>query len=252
MDLMHITDIAASWIAAYLLGAIPSGLLVVKLFNGKDIRQVASGRTGGTNAMRAAGFGAGLLTAILDLLKGAGAVWLVRWLAPGSVWVEAVAPLMAIMGHNYSVFLLERNSKGRLRLRGGAGGATCTGGALGLWPMSVLFILPLAGAVWYGVGFASVTTMSIGLLATLIFAYRASIGVSPWAYAFYGLASELILLWALRPNIARLLAGTERVHGWRAHRKKTIQVNTSDETEASLLNPYKKKPATVKVSNQED
>ncbi len=249
---MGITHIAVAWIAAYLLGAIPSGLLVVKLFNGKDIRQVASGRTGGTNAMRAAGLGAGLMTAVLDILKGFGAVWLVRWLVPGNPWVDVVAPLLAIMGHNYSVFLIERNSKGRLRLRGGAGGATCTGGSLGLWPASVLFIVPLAGAVWYGVGFASVATMSIGLLSTVIFAYRASIGASPWAYAFYGLASELILLWALRPNIQRLLAGTERLHGWRAHRKKTIQVNQPDDKEVRLLNPYKKKPAAVKITNQED
>ena len=63
---------------SYLLGSIPFGLLIVKLKTGKDIRSVESGRTGGTNAMRAAGFFAGLLTAILDLLKSAVCVWIVR------------------------------------------------------------------------------------------------------------------------------------------------------------------------------
>ena len=61
---------------AYLLGSVPFGLLIVKLKTGKDVREVESGRTGGTNAMRAAGFWAGFITAMLDILKGAGAVWL--------------------------------------------------------------------------------------------------------------------------------------------------------------------------------
>ncbi len=56
----------------YIIGSIPFGLLIVKSKTGKDIRTIESGRTGGTNAVRAAGFGAGLLTAILDILKGAG------------------------------------------------------------------------------------------------------------------------------------------------------------------------------------
>ena len=58
---------------AYLFGSIPFGLLIVKLKTGKDIREVESGRTGGTNAMRAAGFWAGFATAMLDILKGFGA-----------------------------------------------------------------------------------------------------------------------------------------------------------------------------------
>ncbi len=207
---------------AYLLGAFPSGLLIVKMISGKDVRQVASGRTGGTNAARAAGLGAGLLTAALDVLKGGGAVWLARWLVPGSVWVHMAAPLAAIMGHNYSVFLLERNSKGRLKLRGGAGGAPAAGGALGLWPASILFILPLAGAIWFGAGYASLATMSIGLIATGVFAYRAATGSGPWAYALYGVIAEVLLLWSLRPNIRRLLNGTERLHGWRARRKNKL------------------------------
>src|SRR5674476_382008 len=89
----------------YLLGSIPTGLIIVKLKTGKDIRQVESGRTGGTNAMRAAGFWAGLLTAFLDILKGLLAVWLAQRFSPDNQWVHALAPIAAILGHNYSLYL---------------------------------------------------------------------------------------------------------------------------------------------------
>ncbi len=92
----------------YLMGSIPFGLIWVKLISGKDIRHVASGRTGGTNAARAAGPGAGILTAIMDGAKGACAAWIAMGLSPGHHWVHVLAPLAAILGHNYSIFLIER------------------------------------------------------------------------------------------------------------------------------------------------
>jgi glycerol-3-phosphate acyltransferase PlsY len=196
---------------AYLIGSIPFGLLIVKLKTGKDIRQVESGRTGGTNALRAAGFWAGLLTALMDILKGAAVVWLARWLAPGDHLLHVIAPLAAILGHNHSIFLPDRDEQGRLvRLRGGAGGAPSVGGALGLWAPSVLIILPLGALVFFTFGYASITTLSVALFATLIFAVRAFLG-QPWVDVLYGLAALLLLLWALRPNIRKLLAGKERV-----------------------------------------
>ncbi|RPH71086.1 glycerol-3-phosphate acyltransferase [bacterium] len=216
---MDIGLIVIGLIGSYLLGSLPFGLLIVKLSTGKDLRDVESGRTGGTNAMRAAGFLVGLLTATLDMLKGAAAVLLVRNLLPGLVWVEVAAPLAAIMGHNYSIFLIEKLSGGKLHLGGGAGGAPCVGGAFGLWPPSLFITLPLLGAVWYGVGYASVATMSAALAAIVIFAIRASLGLSPWVYILYGVFAELILLWALRPNLRRLAAGNERLVGWRARRR---------------------------------
>ena len=207
-------------LVSYLLGSVPFGVLIVRFSSGKDIRQVESGRTGGTNAMRAAGFWAGLSTAILDLLKATAAVYLARWLAPGNVWLEVLCPVAAVLGHNYSLFLLERNSQAKLRFRGGAGGAPTVGGALGLWAPSVLIIIPLAGLVLFGVGYASVTTMSAALIAILIFAYRAYIGASPWEFILYGIVTEAILVIALLPNIRRLINGTERIVGWRARRLK--------------------------------
>jgi len=206
---------------AYVLGSIPFGLLIVKWRTGKDIRVVESGRTGGTNAMRAAGFSAGLLTAILDVLKGAAAVWLAQGIG-ANVWVISLAPIAAILGHNYSIFLIERKD-GRIRLSGGAGGAPTVGGALGFWPVSFLIIIPLGVLIWFGIGYASVTTMSVALIAIIIFAVRAALGLSPWHYVLFGVLAELLLMWALRPNIKRLLNGNERLHGWRAKHHQSKQ-----------------------------
>lgn len=210
---------------AYLLGSVPFGLLIVKLKTGKDVREVESGRTGGTNAMRAAGFWAGFITAMLDILKGAGAVWLAKWLTP-DLWVHVVAPLAAILGHNYSIFLPVRDEKGKfVRLGGGAGGASSVGGAMGLWTGSILVILPLGMLTFFSLGIASVTTMAVALFAIIIFAVRASQGLGPWLYVWYGVGAELLLIWALRPNIKKLFEGNERIvkyslNGWlRARRE---------------------------------
>lgn len=204
---------------SYLLGSIPFGLLLARLTTGQDIRAIGSGRTGTTNTLRAAGYPIAILTFILDMAKSAAGVWLARWLAPGQVWMEVLAPIAVIIGHNNSIFLLERGEGGRLRLRGGAGGATALGGTIGLWPPSSLILIPIGILIYFGVGYASVATMSIGLLAALIFAMRAWLGLSPWAYVAYGLLAEALLLWALRPNIQNLLNGVERGIGWRARRK---------------------------------
>lgn len=205
---------------SYMIGSIPTGPIIVKLKSGTDVRAVESGRTGGTNVMRAAGFWAGLATAILDIFKASAAVWLARAIFPANPWVHVFSPLAAILGHNYSVFLIERGEDGRLRTHGGAGGASTVGGALGLWAPSVLIIVPLAVLIFYFIGYASVTTMSVAVLAVGVFAYRAWMGASPWAYVLYGVLAELILIWALRPNIRRLIDGTERLSGFRARRQR--------------------------------
>jgi len=201
-------------LVSYLFGSIPFGLLIVKLKTGKDIRHVESGRTGGTNALRAAGIWAGLFTALMDILKGAASVWLAQAVSPNSEWLHILAPIAAILGHNYSIFLLERDQKGRLlRFRGGAGGAPSVGGAVGLWLPSILIILPLGALTFFTIGIASVTTMSVALFATVIFVVRAAQGLMPWSYVLYGVVAELLLIWALRPNIRKLLARQERVVG---------------------------------------
>jgi acyl phosphate:glycerol-3-phosphate acyltransferase len=223
---MQILIDAGILLASYLFGAIPFGLIIVKLLTGKDVRTVESGRTGGTNVMRAAGLRAGLLTAILDVLKAAATVWLSKTVT-GNEWVHTLAPVAAILGHNYSVFLAERDARGRWRLRGGAGGAASLGGALGLWAPSVLIILPLGALIYYFIGYASITTMSVAFLAIIIFALRAALGLSPWQYILYGMLAEILLVLALLPNIQRLLNGTERLHGWRVKRQQQKPVEKS-------------------------
>jgi glycerol-3-phosphate acyltransferase PlsY len=199
-------------LASYIIGSVPFGLIVVKLMTGKDIRTIASGRTGGTNAMRAAGPWAGVLTAILDIFKAAATVWLAQVITP-NVWIHTLAPIITVIGHNYSVFLIERNPDGHLRLRGGAGGAAAGGGAFGLWPPVAFILIPLGFLIWYVTGYASVTTLSIGVLTIIIFGVRATLGQGPWVYVLYGFLVEILMIWALRPNLKRLREGTERRHG---------------------------------------
>jgi len=228
---MQLLSVVGLLMVSYLIGAIPSGMIIVKLSTGKDVRQVESGRTGGTNVMRAAGFWAGLATALLDVLKSAVAVWLARAIFPLSLspwyaWVHVLAPIAAILGHNYSVFLIRRDIKGRIRLGGGAGGAPCVGGSLGLWAPSVLIIMPIAAAILYFVGYASIATMSVALLSTLLFGILAIFGITPWQYALYGIISFIILSWSLRPNIYRLVKGQERLVGMRARGMKAVAKNS--------------------------
>jgi len=205
---------AAVLASAYLIGSIPIGLIVVRLSTGKNVLNEHSGRTGGTNVMRTAGAWAGLLTAGGDLLKGAAAVTLAQGLVPAQPWVQAAAGVLAVLGHNHSIFLMER-SQGRVRLRGGAGGATAIGCGIALSP-AVAWIIPVALVFLYGLGYASVTTLLAGALMTAMLAVEAYAGVIPWAYIAYGVAAEVLLMLALRPNLARLRRGEERLVGWRA------------------------------------
>jgi glycerol-3-phosphate acyltransferase PlsY len=227
---MPVFETAAVLILSYLVGAIPVGWVVVKLFTGRDILKIESGRTGGTNVMRAAGLLAGILTAAGDVTKGLSTSWIVAWLVPPDepikVWLQVAAPLLAIMGHNYSIYLLERRADGTLKLRGGAGGAPCFGGAMGLWPWSGAIILPVGLLVFLLVGYASMTTLSIALTATVIFAYLAVFWGAPWQYILYGAVSLFLLIWALRPNLARLARGTERPVGLRAYLQRRKQQKT--------------------------
>jgi glycerol-3-phosphate acyltransferase PlsY len=225
---MQILIDASVILLAYFFGSIPFGLLIVKLSTGKDIRQVASGRTGGTNAGRAAGTWAGILTGILDGVKGAAAAWMALAVAPGNHWLHVIAPLLAILGHNYSIFIMERDAKGRIRLHGGAGGGPTVGGAIGLWWPSGFIILPIAILVFVGIGYASITTLSIAVVTTIIFAVRYRMGLATLPDILYGVIAFIMLAWALRPNIRALIEGRERFHGWRPWQKKKPRTDKAD------------------------
>ena len=190
-------------VAGYIVGSIPFGFLIVKSVKGVDIRQQGSGRTGGTNVFRVAGFAAGLLTAVLDIGKGAISVLLARFLFPElQGWPEAIAGAGVVLGHNASIFL---------RFGGGAGGATSVGTALALWPLGGLPALFVGLFVLFIVGYASLATILSALAVALVFTYFAAIGQDvPPAYAVFGWAIVALVCIALRPNIMRLLAGTEK------------------------------------------
>jgi glycerol-3-phosphate acyltransferase PlsY len=213
---------------SYVIGSIPFGLLIVKLKTGKDIREIESGRTGGTNAMRAAGLGAGIVTAMLDILKGAIGMLIARWFLPEAYAVHVLTGLAAILGHNYSIFLAKRDENGKLVLRGGAGGAPSVGGAIGIWPGSLLIILPLGILTFFSVGIASVTTMAVAFFAIVVFAFRAYMGEMPAVYVWFGIGAEILLVWALRPNLKKLFSGNERIvkyslNGWLQARREAKQ-----------------------------
>ncbi len=213
---------AVLMLVGYLLGSIPFGLILVKLKTGKDIRSVESGRTGGANAMRAGGLSIGLMTAVCDVLKGAAAVWISQNVAPANEWAHIMAPIGAILGHNYSLYLPEFDENRRfLRFRGGAGAAPALGGAIGLWWPSLFIILPIGALVFFVLGYASMTTISVGVSTFFIFGVPALLGWpgSSWIAAFYGVVALALLVWALKPNIQKLLNGTERVIGMSLHGK---------------------------------
>jgi len=187
-------------VIAYLLGSIPVGLLAVRATTGKDVREVGSGRTGGTNVLRVAGPWAALLTALGDGAKGLLAVWLARILVRAPV-VEALAGLSAVIGHNYSIFI---------GFKGGAGTGTTIGGAIGLWPWNGAILIGTGAAVIAATRHASLGSITVALLLPIILALRAWLGGAPWAYLIHGLGTAALTLWALRPNIRRLLEGRER------------------------------------------
>ena len=206
-------------ILAYLVGSIPFGFLLVKIVTGQDVREIESGRTGGTNAMRAAGFSRGLATSLLDILKSACMVWLVKYIFPDSFWFHVIIGLITVIGHNYSIYMIQREPTGKLKIGGGAGGTPAVGAIVGLWWPSIFILVPAGYLFVMVIGYASLATMSLPLFGSLIFLIRYLANDQPWEYILSGLLSEIFIIWALRPNIKRLLEGTERVVGIRS--KKT-------------------------------
>jgi glycerol-3-phosphate acyltransferase PlsY len=206
-------------IVGYLLGAIPFGYFLVKMTTGEDVREIESGRTGGTNSMRAAGFFIGFLTSMLDILKSAGAVWISRHFVPDMPWMHVLAGFISVIGHNYSIFMIQKDTEGRLKIGGGAGGTPAIGAIVGLWWPSILILVPAGYLLVMVVGYASLATMSLPLIGSLILFLRFWKADEPWEYIFSGFLSEILIVWALRPNIKRLLNGTERLVGFRAQKK---------------------------------
>lgn len=124
---VSVWNVLFALLAGYLIGSIPTGVALSRLFRGPDPRTVGSGHTGGTNVFRNVNRPAGVLTGILDLSKGALAAWLVMQVAP-SPWLAPLAGTAAVAGQCWPVFA---------NYRGGMGVATAGGLALWFFPLAI-------------------------------------------------------------------------------------------------------------------
>jgi acyl phosphate:glycerol-3-phosphate acyltransferase len=182
-------------VVGYVLGSVPTGLLVARWQKGVDIRRHGSGNIGMTNVLRAVGKGAAALTLVGDLAKGLLPVLLARaWLT--SPWAIGLVALAAVIGHLYPVFA---------GFHGGKGVATTVGASLPLLPGPLLIaFLVFATCV------ALRRQVSLGsLVAAAALPIAALVWGAPAAYVLYALVAATLIWYRHRENIRRLLAGTE-------------------------------------------
>jgi acyl phosphate:glycerol-3-phosphate acyltransferase len=193
--------IALAAAAAYLLGAIPVGYLVARLFGVTDIRQHGSGTIGATNVLRTAGRLPGLVTLAADILKGWLAVSVAGWIG-GATVALAVGAVAAVVGNCWSIFL---------GFRGGKGVATGLGALLPLVPLATLAALPV-----FLVVVATTRFVSLGsLMGALCVPFGAWALGAPRVAVVGAIVVAAIVVLRHHENIARLRAGTERRLGER-------------------------------------
>ncbi|HEU4768872.1 MAG TPA: glycerol-3-phosphate 1-O-acyltransferase PlsY [Pyrinomonadaceae bacterium] len=195
-------------IIAYLIGSIPFGYLIVRAKEGGDVRETGSGGTGATNVSRRAGKTAGVLTLILDALKGFIAIFvaakLLKGLDPSVVnWMISAAAVAALLGHVFPVWL---------GFRGGKGVATGAGVFVALAPIAVL----CAGVIFVMVvSIRKVVSLGSIAAAVTIPAYiwfqskYASPGLNLTPLLTAAVVAALLIVYAHRENIARIWKGTE-------------------------------------------
>lgn len=189
--------------ASYLIGGIPWGVIVARLSGGPDPRTIGSGRTGGSNMMRALGPRLALLSGILDLLKGSAAVLLARVLGAGPE-VEVFAAFAAIIGHSRSPFL---------GFHGGRGVATGFGALLVFAPLAALAVIPVFAITILVTRYSSLGSLVGSAFGGVLLAVATYVvPYSPWYYLYAVGGAALIWLFHA-DNIQRLLAGTERKIG---------------------------------------
>lgn len=203
-------------VIAYLIGSIPFGYLIVRAKEGSDVRATGSGGTGATNVSRSAGKAAGILTLMLDALKGAAAVLIATLiLGPGAsafpaaslqsatAWWTAAAALAVILGHIFPVWL---------RFRGGKGIATGVGVFLVLIPAVVAIAGGIFVAIVLTTRYVSLASMvAVLTLPWLVWLWHAFISPVPdfMPVIATAVAASLVIVFAHRQNIERLLNGTE-------------------------------------------
>lgn len=195
--------------AAYLLGSIPVGYLLVRVFKRQDIRTVGSGNIGATNVLRSGGKGLGAATFVLDVVKGALAVWLGALVAAPLLPtvpqrnVEALAALFAVLGHMFPVWL---------RFRGGKGVATGFGVFLVAAPIAALASITLFAIVLGLTRYVSLASI-LGAASFPVFAWFTVRGPKPAFFIAVQIIVSSLIIIKHHPNIRRLLAGNENRFG---------------------------------------
>lgn len=201
-------------VASYLLGSIPVGYLLVRLFRNQDIRSVGSGNIGATNVLRSGGKGLGAATFILDATKGAAAVALAANIAPHIAIAprntEALAAVVAVLGHMFPIWL---------RFKGGKGVATGFGVFLVAAPWAALAAITVFTIVLLLTRYVSLASI-LGAGSFPVFAYFLVHGDKPAFFiAAQFIVASLIIL-KHHANIRRLLTGTENRFGSRTQERK--------------------------------
>ena len=189
-------------VAAYLVGAVPVGYLVARLFGVADIRRHGSGSIGATNVLRTAGRLPGIVTLLGDIVKGYLAVALAGWIDGGAPRALAVGAVAAVVGNCWSLFL---------GFRGGKGVATGLGALLRLIPLAALAALPVFLVVVITTRFVSLGS----LLGAACVPFGALALGAPRPAVVGAVAVAAIVVLRHHENIARLRAGTERRLGER-------------------------------------
>jgi glycerol-3-phosphate acyltransferase PlsY len=189
----------AALAAAYLLGAIPFGYLLVKWKTGADIRAAGSGNIGATNVLRTTGRAAGVVTLLLDIAKGYVAVWLAGRLTADNVWWTSAAALAVMAGHAFPVFL---------GFKGGKAVASFVGAFLRLTPIplaAVLVVFVITVGVTRHISVGSIVGAATFPLAVWLILHPAP----PIVIA--ALIAGAFVIYRHKENILRLHAGTEHV-----------------------------------------
>ena len=184
----------------YLTGSLPMGVLVARLTGGRDPRTVGSGRTGGTNALRAMGKWRALTVGLLDIAKGAVPVLLARAVGADEL-IQALAGVAAVVGAWRSLFL---------HFHGGRGVATGVGALLVISPLAIVLAAPIFFAVIWITKYVSLGSLIGSAAAVVILALLVVLGFAHPVWLVYGIAAVTIVWVAHSDNIGRLVRGQER------------------------------------------
>lgn len=197
-------------VLAYLIGSTPFGYLAARM-RGVNILESGSGRIGATNALRAAGLGAATITVLGDAFKGLIPTFVATYLF--DPWVAALVGVATVLGHNYSIFL---------KFKGGVGAVTALGALVALSLPAALTAAAVAIIAIVISRYASMGSFLGNVTGLVMLVVLAVVGWTPPGYILYGILVVAIISWALRPNFARIRAGTERKIGNSEERIKPI------------------------------